>query len=286
VLLLREDPAVARVSPRRSAPREGRGLLLFVVASVIGHGALVAAAPAMPSLAIFPEEDLVYMDLAPEPPEVAAAPLPPELEEPEPIEEPEPVEVPEPIEEPEPDEPEPVEPEPVEEPTVEPVEEPTEEPIAEEPTESADASLAETAHDGAEAAETVASTEGGLTVDRAAGTGREGAARGATRTEPAPVRPDPNALRSWRLSAMRALGRPQPTLALRRTGQEGIAWVAFQVDGSGRVIGVRLFQSSGHELVDEAALAFARTRRALPRPPAPWEVRWVRLPIRYRAVRG
>ncbi len=289
MLLLREDPAIASASPTRRPPREGRGWLLFVAASVIGHAALVAAAPTMPTLAtMFVQEDLVFMDLEPEPaPETEALPTPieePDPDEPEPIEEPtEKPPVEEPTEQP-PVEP-PTEQPPVEEPTEQPpVEEPTEEPPVEEP--AVEASVAANAHDGAEAAETVASTEGGVAVDRAAGAGREGAARGATRTEPAPVRPDPNALRTWRVSAMRALGRPQPTLALRRTGQEGIAWVAFQVDANGKVIGVRLYQSSGHELVDEAALTFARTRRALPRPPAPWAVRWVRLPIRYRAERG
>ena len=264
--------------------------MLFVVASVIGHVGLVAAAPSLPVFAAaMAEDELVFMDLEPDPPEVEAAPIP--VEEPEPIEEPEPVEEPEPIEEPEPvEEPEPIEePEPVEEPAEEPVTEaPVEEPVdetpVEEPTEPTDASLAATDHAGAEAAETVASAAGGLAVDRTAGAGREGAVNGATRTEP--VRPDPNALRAWRLSAMRALGRPQPTLALRRTGQEGIAWVAFQIDDTGRVVGVRLHQSSGHDLVDEAALAFARTRSVLPRPPAPWDTRWIRLPIRYRAERG
>lgn len=277
MLLLREDPAIERPPAEKpTAPREGRPIVFFVVASVIGHVGLVAAAPSLPALAaVLPEDELVYMDLAPEPPEVEEAPAPiEEPEVPEPVEEPEPVEAPAPIEEPEP----------VEEPASieEPVETPVEEPAA---TETTDASLAETAHDGPEAAETVASTEGGLAVDRAAGAGRDGAAEGATRTEPEPPRPDPNALRTWRLSAMRALGRPEPTLALRRTGQEGIAWVAFQIDGSGRVVGVRLHQSSGHDLVDEAALAFARSRQALPRPPAPWDTRWVRLPIRYRAQR-
>ena len=232
--------------------------MLFVIASVVVHVGLVAAAPSLPLFAAeLPEHELVYMDLAPEAPEVEATPIPEE----EPVvEEPEPVpEAPAPVEEPE----------------------PADETPIEEPSEASDTSLAETAQGGAEAAETVASSEGGLAVDRAAGSGREGAAHGATRTEP--LEPNPNALRQWRLSAMRALGRPEPTLALRRTGQEGIAWVAFQIDEAGQVVAVRLYRSSGHELVDEAALAFARSRHALPRPPAPWNLRWVRLPIRYRA---
>lgn len=279
----REDPAIdgPTQSPRA---REGRRFLLFGVASLLGHAALVAAAPKMPTLtSMLPQEEVVYMDLAPPPPPEAEA-VPPPIEEPDPRE-PEPVEEP-PVEPPQ-EEP-PVEP-PTEEPPVEePVEQPPVEPPNDQPPVEAgsDASLAETAHAGATAAGTVASAEGGLAVDRVAGAGRAGAARGATRTEPAPAGPDPNALRSWRISAMRSLGRPQPTLALRRTGQEGIAWVAFQIDADGKVVAVRLHRSSGHTLVDEAALSFARSRQALPRPPAPWSVRWVRLPIRYRAQRG
>jgi len=276
VFLLREEPT--REGPLTSPPREGRPIAIFVVASILGHVALVAAAPAVvgPMLADAPADDLVFIDLPPEPePEAVVQPLP-EPEEPEVVPEPEP----EPAVEPEPaPAPEPV-PElpPVEEPA-EPDDPPSEEPPSEEPP----AAQAEVAQAGTGVAETVASAAGGLAVDRLAGAGNAGRRDGAARTAPAPARPDPNALRAWRLSAMRALGRPEATLALRRTGLEGTAVVAFRIDAAGHVVGVRLFRSSGHDLVDQAALEYARRHRDFPAPPAPWETREVRLPLRYAA---
>ena len=72
---------------------------------------------------------------------------------------------------------------------------------------------------------------------------------------------------------------PRPTYPrraeLRR--QEGLAVVRMAVDVDGRVTGVVLERSSGHELLDEAALRTARTWRFRPGRrlgvPAPMEVR-------------
>ena len=271
MLLLHEERASELTVA--SPPREGRGIALFVVASVLGHVALVAAAPSLsePHRLEPVAEDLVFMELAPEPARVEPA-----LPEPEQVEEVEEVKVPEPVAAvtrvptPRPVE---VAPEPVAEPET-PVEDAVDEPPA---------AVAEATQEGSGVAETVATAAGGLAVDRAAGAGTAGRPDGAARTAPAPRTLDPNALRAWRLSAMRVLGRPQPTLAMRRTGLDGVVVVAFTVDPAGRIRGVRLFRSSGHEIVDEAALEYARARRELPAPPTPWQTREIRLPIRYRA---
>mgnify|MGYP001392638752 CR=1 FL=1 len=88
MFLLREEPT--REGPLTSPPREGRPIAIFVVASILGHVALVAAAPAVvgPMLADAPADDLVFIDLPPEPePEAVVQPLP-EPEEPEVVPEP------------------------------------------------------------------------------------------------------------------------------------------------------------------------------------------------------
>ena len=140
---------------------------------------------------------------------------------------------------------------------------------------------------GEEAAETVASSAGGLAVDRAAGAGNAGAAQGALRRRRPAV--DRRALtRGWMREAQRALGRPATPRALQRTGLEGTPMVAFRVDEQGNILGVRLARSSGHELVDQAALMFARSRRQVPAPPdaLSWVTREITLPIVYRVQRG
>lgn len=68
-----------------------------------------------------------------------------------------------------------------------------------------------------------------------------------------------------------------PVEAIER-GLQGDALVLLFLDGSGTVIAARLEGSSGHALLDDAALRAARSLRALP-PGAPREAL---LPVRFR----
>ncbi len=70
---------------------------------------------------------------------------------------------------------------------------------------------------------------------------------------------------------------PYPPEAIER-GLEGEALVLLFLDRSGNAIAARLESSSGHALLDEAALRAARTLRSLPAS-APREVL---LPVRFR----
>jgi protein TonB len=70
---------------------------------------------------------------------------------------------------------------------------------------------------------------------------------------------------------------PYPPEAVER-GLQGEALVLLFLDGGGDVIAARLENSSGHALLDEAALRAARRLRALPAS-APREAL---LPVRFR----
>ena len=80
-------------------------------------------------------------------------------------------------------------------------------------------------------------------------------------------------------SAMEQMARelPYPPEAIER-GLQGEALVLLFLDASGNVIAARLESSSGHDLLDEAAVRAARTLRALPAS-APREAL---LPVRFR----
>lgn len=79
--------------------------------------------------------------------------------------------------------------------------------------------------------------------------------------------------------AMEQLGRelPYPPEAIER-GLQGEALVLLFLDASGNAIAARLEASSGHALLDEAALRAARSLRALP-DSAPREALF---PVRFR----
>ena len=70
---------------------------------------------------------------------------------------------------------------------------------------------------------------------------------------------------------------PYPPEAVER-GLQGEALVLLFLDASGNAIAARLEASSGHALLDDAALRAARTLRSLP-DSAPREVL---LPVRFR----
>jgi len=106
----------------------------------------------------------------------------------------------------------------------------------------------------------------------AAGSERVGGAAGAA-TDPYPAM-----VLSWLEAHKRYPDRA------RLAGQEGVVTVAITLDRRGRLIRVNLVTSSGHALLDDAALA--QVRDAHPFPPAPPGAQWSRrrfeAPIVYR----
>jgi protein TonB len=76
---------------------------------------------------------------------------------------------------------------------------------------------------------------------------------------------------------------PQYPRLARRRGYEGQVILEVLVGRSGRVEKLKVFQSSGYETLDQAALASVRTWRFQParRGPDPVEM-WVRVPVRFQ----
>jgi protein TonB len=70
----------------------------------------------------------------------------------------------------------------------------------------------------------------------------------------------------------------------QRTGQQGMVMLEVRIDASGRILSVEVRRSSGHPLLDEAAIASLQSLGSLPAPPG--EVRWdgrpIQIPIHYR----
>ena len=73
----------------------------------------------------------------------------------------------------------------------------------------------------------------------------------------------------------------------RRAGLQGEVVLEFRVDGRGRIHDVRVARSSGHRLLDEAAVAAVEQIASVPPPPPvlAWGDRLVRVPFVY-ALRG
>lgn len=123
------------------------------------------------------------------------------------------------------------------------------------------------------------------------GTGTGGPASEAA-TEPAPVRTGPSRaeLRARVMGYIRGLsgslaGRVGYPLAARREHLQGVVILRLRLAADGRVLGVRMSRSSGHEVLDQAALASVSSLGALPAPPegVPWdEQRELPVPIRFQ----
>ncbi len=123
------------------------------------------------------------------------------------------------------------------------------------------------------------------------GTGTEGAASEAT-PEAAPVRTGPSRaeLRRRVMSYIRGLsgslaGQVGYPLAARRERLEGVVILRMRLASDGRVLAVRMSRSSGHAVLDEAALASVSGIASLSAPPdgVPWdEARELPVPIRFR----
>lgn len=95
---------------------------------------------------------------------------------------------------------------------------------------------------------------------------------------------NPNALPNWKSELVSRLERAKryPPEAQSR-GEQGVAQLAFSVDRSGGVHGVRIVRSSGSSALDSATLALVE--RAAPLPPPPAEISGsqiaISVPIRY-----
>ena len=152
---------------------------------------------------------------------------------------------------------------------------------------SDEAEVAQSEHSADAIAGTVNSTEGGLTVARRAGTGRDGGALGREPVRaPAPRRVGIDRrriVRDYLRQVQRALGAPRFTRALQRAEVEGVVMVGLRIDPAGHVHAVRVKESSGHSLVDDAALAHVMQVHDVPAPPdvLDWVTREITLPVRY-----
>ena len=258
------------------------GSTLAVVVSVLLHVGLAFVVPEMRSFEALGTVEPAWMELA--------AVLPPApSRDPVPSTEPEPDPEPEPRRERRPREvvvrwerlPEPPEPQPAAEGPEDDLDEPAGDPNA-----RPDARDAEGV-----AQATVSSVEGGLEVGVPGGPGSDGATRGTLRaggggrnpgTMGTPLGIDRRMLTAWMRRVRRDMGQAESTLALRRTGLTGLVKVAFEIAPDGRVLSVRVRESGGHALLDEAALEFARSVRRVEPPPA--ELHWSELPARRRRI--
>lgn len=281
MLAPRSSTLTSTLSP--SAAAESSSLLriaAFVTASVLGHVVIAGAMPddlPPPSFPTPPSDQAVFFDVPEPEPEPVVEEVEPPVEEPPlelPEEPPPPMRTARVVDEPE-EAPEPP-------PTASP-EAPNDEPPGGD-TEAADGASAETG----DLQGTVVHTEGGLAVDRRAGSGQDGAARGTVRRgsgspEPTPAPTiDRRALtQGWMIEVHRAIGRASYTRSLLRAQLEGRVVVALLVDAEGRVHGVRVARSSGEPMLDEAALEQLSQHRQVPPPPSAlsWQPREIQLPI-------
>jgi protein TonB len=99
---------------------------------------------------------------------------------------------------------------------------------------------------------------------------------------PAPTRPAPAPSPASAPAAVRAPPARYPVVA-RRRGLEGDTVLRLRVDERGAVAEVHVETSSGHPILDRAAMDAARAWRFAPglRDGRP-EPRWIRLPVRFR----
>lgn len=279
MLAPRSSTLTSTLSP--SATAESSSLLrivAFVTASVLGHVVIAAAMPddlPPPSFPTPPSDQAVFFDVPEPEPEPVVEEVEPPVEEP-PLELPEapppPVRTARVVDEEAPEPP----------PTASP-EVPNDSPPGGD-TEATDGARAETG----DLQGTVVDTEGGLAVDRRAGSGQDGAARGTVlrgsgNPEPSPEPTiDRRALtQGWMVEVHRAIGRASYTRSLLRAQLEGRVVVALLVDAEGRVHGVRVARSSGEPMLDEAALEQLSQHRQVPPPPSAlsWQPREIQLPI-------
>lgn len=264
------------VEPPRDLGAAPRGSMPVVIAlSVAAHVGLLALAAALPEPAtpIVMDAPVEFIPITPAPvePEVVE----PEVVEPEPLPEPEVAAAVVPTPRPAPRRAEPT-PAPVEEPAP-----PPEVMVAESaPTGAAD----EWTHpEGA---------PGGLPGGEPGGTGAEVGGPSGAVSETAPRREGISRaelrrrLRGYVRGTLSAYvnGRIDYPLAARREHLQGVVVLRIRLARDGRLLGVRLSRSSGHAMLDRAALASVERLNTMPPPPAgiPWgDERELPLPVTY-----
>lgn len=112
----------------------------------------------------------------------------------------------------------------------------------------------------------------------------------ATRTPSATPMPDAGMAVEWRVQDWLAQHRQYPRSA-RRSGAEGTVWVRFVLDRAGALHGSEVLESSGHAVLDRAALELLQRAAPFPALPATLTLDEIELvlPIEYdltRAGRG
>lgn len=237
------------------------------------------------------QADEVAVDGSDDPAEGVPNPVEPE-EKPEPEEEPEPEAKPEPEPEPEPNE-EP-EPEPKQEPEPEPQPEKELKSVVTDKTEDSD-SPAETDSEAEATAKSVAST---APVDTGKGTGtarpdqtvEKGVGSASKQSGPRGVRSgtgvDQKKLnQKYGLILHRHISKRKsyPRFA-RKAGLEGRVLVKITVDSTGRILTVKVYESSGHEVLDNSTLDTIRDLERFPMPPQglTWNKKTFVLPVSYK----
>lgn len=92
-------------------------------------------------------------------------------------------------------------------------------------------------------------------------------------------------IRGYIGSLQNYLGRHhQYPASARRSRLEGTVQVEITIVGSGQITNVRVVRSSGHEILDEAAVQHLRTLGSVPPPPSllQWKSRTITYPVVYR----
>ena len=198
-------------------------------------------------------------------------------------------EVPAPLEETTPPEPEPEPPEP--EPEEAPAPVPTRTPRVEEPPPPPAIMTADGPAVGSDWAHPAGSADG---VIGGTGSGDTPATTNvALIEEPAPRRPTLNRAEMRRrvLGYVRGTlssylnGRIEYPLAARRSDLEGVVVLRLRLGNDGQILSVRLANTSGHDILDRAALAQVTNLRTMPAPPRtiPWDdAMEIPLPVVYR----
>lgn len=144
---------------------------------------------------------------------------------------------------------------------------------------------------------TVNSTDGGMATDRVAGSGEMGSTqgevggtgtRGIVAPAPAPAAPEPRInrralARSYVRRVRAQIGSPAYPRAARRRHLQGTVLVGIRIDRQGNIAGVRVKESSGHSVLDAAALARYQAVDTVIAPPEElaWRTREVTLPVTF-----